>query len=312
MLTDEQLEFFRTKGYLIAKKIIGESFIFDLQEDIEYVIDAQAKTLQADGKIENLYENLDFLHRATQLHMESPEILSPLTLYAGKGIFRLIACPDLLDVVEQLLGPEIVASGVFRMRPKLPHRPEGIVPWHQDSGYFDLCGDNHLIVTAWIPLMNATVETGCMEVLPQSHHHGVLRHYWAETSAPSLSVHPEHLPGNDPVPVPADVGDVVLMTNLTCHRSTDNVSDLIRWATDIRYNAPEAGDYYPWEAEFVARSPSHPENVVSDPEAFERLRMEHKRPTGFARKRPWLKQNEETFIEPPPVWETSTDKLETS
>ncbi len=312
MLADEQLEFFRREGYLIAKKIISEPFIFDLQKDIEYVIDAQAKTLKADGKIEDLYEDLDFLHRAAQLHKQSPEILSPLNLYAGVGIFRLITCPDLLEVVEQLLGPEIVASSVFRMRPKLPHRPEGIVPWHQDSGYFDPCGDNHLIVTAWMPLMNATVETGCMEVLPQSHRHGVLRHYWAETSAPSLSVHPDHMPGTDPVPVPADVGDVVLMTNLTCHRSTGNVSGLIRWATDIRYNAPEAGDYYPWEAEFVARSPSHPEKVVSDPEAFERIRTEHKRPTGSNRKRPWLKQKEETFMEPPQVWVIPADKPEIS
>ena len=302
LLTNAQVEGFKREGYLVAKGIIPERFVSGLRDDISRVIDKQADALLAEGKITELHRHLDFLHRATQLHAQSPDILSPLSHYAGEGIFRLITCPEILDAMGQLLGPEIVASSVYRIRPKLPFRPEGIIPWHQDSAYFDPFADGHLIVTCWVPLMNATVEAGCMEVLPRSHTQGVLRHYWAVTSAPGLSVHPDYLPETRPVPVPADVGDAVLLTNLTCHRSTENNSSLIRWAADLRYNSPAAGDYYPFEAQFLARSPSDPRKVLTEVADFARLRAEHVLPAPAVR-RAWLKQAEETFIKPPPVWE---------
>lgn len=43
----------------------------------------------------------------------------------------------------------------------------------------------------------------------------------------------------------------MLLANLTCHRSTANTSGLIRWAADVRYNGPEAGNYYPYETGFL-------------------------------------------------------------
>lgn len=52
--------------------------------------------------------------------------------HAGRALYELLACPQLLDIMEQLVGPEIIAAGIYRLRPKLPGRPEGIVPWHQE------------------------------------------------------------------------------------------------------------------------------------------------------------------------------------
>lgn len=291
-LSEDQLNFFHTEGYLVAREIIPESYLLNLQDEIAGVIDDTANELQREGKITELREDLDFLHRTTALYDQSTEIIRNINSgsHAGKAIFELIACPDLLDVVEQLLGQEIIASSVYRIRPKLPFRAEGVVPWHQDSGYFDPVGDDDLILTVWIPLMNATVEAGCMEVIPRSHTCGVVRHYWASTPAPPLTVHPDHLPDTQPVPVPANIGDAVLLTNLTMHQSTENNSGLIRWATDLRYNAPEAGNYYPFEAEFLARSQKSPEKVITDWREFYRLRNEHV--LGGSIDRGWLKEEQ--------------------
>lgn len=276
-LTQEQLKFFDNEGYLVAAGVIPRNYIHSLQDELDQVIDAKAREYKESGEITELYEDLGFLYRASKLHGQCPKILGPVDggTHAGKAMFALITCPELLDAVEQLVGPEIVASSVYRIRPKLPDRPEGIVPWHQDSGYFHTMGDDHLIVTAWIPLMHATVEAGCMEVMPRSHLHGVRRHYWAVNPAPPLTVHPEDVPDWDPVPAPADIGDVVLLTNKTMHRSTANLSGKIRWAADLRYNAPEAGDYYTSEAGFLARSAKHADKVLTDPQAFESLRKSH-------------------------------------
>ena len=297
-LTDEQLEHYHREGYLVARDIIPEQYIFDLQEEIDDVIDEQARKLLAEGEISELHEELGFLHRGTELSKQSPKTLGPVQggNHSGRAMFHLLTCAEILDIMEQLIGPEIIASSIYRIRPKLPARPEGVVPWHQDSGYFHTSADAHLVPTCWVPLMNATIEAGCMEVLPRSHKQGVFRHYKANVLAPSLTVHPDHLPELDPVPVPADIGDVVLMTNMTPHRSTDNRSGLIRWAADLRYNAPEAGDYGPGEAGFLARSKESPDKVLADWRQFDRLRKEHEPRSKVDRT--WQKYDEETFLDP--------------
>lgn len=298
-LSREQVEFFRREGYLVAKHVIPRRVIENLQTEIAGVVDETAQKLHRNGKITDLCEGLGFLHRLTALQKQCPEIMGPVSggSHAGPALFALMTCPDFLDAIESLVGPEIVASAVYRIRPKIPFDAAHEVPWHQDSGYFHTSGDKHLILTTWIPLMNATVEAGCMEVIPRSHTHGVARHYWGNIKAPSLTVHPDHVPDTTPVPVPADIGDVVFLTNLTMHRSTPNTSGLVRWATDLRYNSDVVGDIYPYEAEFLARSQKHPEKICRDAQTFRRIRHEHK-PNGNV-DRTWLKEAEETFIKSP-------------
>ncbi len=297
-LSQDQLDHYHSEGYLVARNVIPQRYITELQQEIDQAVDTQAQKLHAEGALSQLHEELGFLHRATQLYGQSPKILGPVFSgnHSGRAMFNLLTCPEILDIMEQLVGPEIIASSIYRLRPKLPERPEGVVPWHQDSGYFDTCADTHLVPTCWVPLMNATVEAGCMEVLPRSHKQGVVRHYRANLLAPSLTIHPDHLPDPEPIPVPADIGDIVLLTNMTPHRSTDNTSGLIRWAADLRYNAPEAGDYGPGEAGFLARSNATPDQVITDWRAFDRLRREHVAQTSVDRS--WLKYDEETFLDP--------------
>ena len=298
MLSDQQLDHYHREGYLIAKNVIPSRYIHDLQDEINNVIDEQARRLHAEGEITELHEELGFLQRATELNKQSPKTIHPVYSgnHSGRAMFQLLTCPEILDIMEQLVGPEIITSSIYRLRPKMPDCPAGVVPWHQDSGYFHTCADEHLVPTCWIPLMNATVATGCMEVLPRSHKQEVFRHYWANLQAPSLTVHPDHLPEVEPVLVPANIGDAVLMTNLTPHRSIDNSSGIIRWAADLRYNAPEAGDYGPQEAEFLARSRATPEDVLTDWKEFDRLRKEHVPQTKVDRI--WLQYHEETFLNP--------------
>lgn len=299
-LSAADLAFFQREGYLVARQVVPHAYLDALRAELNQTIARKADELLAAGKISHREDHLGFLHRATAIAGQCREILQPVTdgNFAGASMYRLLVCPELLDVVEQLVGPEIVASSVYRLRPKLPFRPEGVVPWHQDSGYFDSMGDRHLLLTVWIPLMHATVEAGCMEAIPQSHRDGIRRHYWANNPAPPLTVHPDHLPAGTPVPLPAEYGDVVLLTNFTVHRSTPNTSGQIRWSADLRYNAPEAGDYYPFERGFLARSRQHPAQVLADAAAFTRLRSG---PWDGSKSidRSWLKEADETFIKPP-------------
>jgi hypothetical protein len=168
-------------------------------------------------------------------------------------MYDLITHPRLLDVLECLVGPEIVGSSVYRIRPKVPGLDRGVVPWHQDSGYFAAHCDQNLIVTCWIPLVDATPENGCLQVLPRVHRRGIAPHHTGG-HAGYLVIQDEDLPAppSAAVTVPVPLGGVLLLTNLTPHCSTLNTTDVIRWSVDLRYQGREV-----------------PTNAFQEPEAFD-------------------------------------------
>jgi ectoine hydroxylase-related dioxygenase (phytanoyl-CoA dioxygenase family) len=83
--------------------------------------------------------------------------------------------PRILDVVEDLIGPDIlVYTATFFI--KEAHSPT-FAAWHQDATYFGLTPHEH--VTAWVALADASSEAGCMEVVssrgaPQQMRHAAL------------------------------------------------------------------------------------------------------------------------------------------
>ena len=78
---------------------------------------------------------------------------------------ELIRHPAILDAVEDLLGPNLLAwsSSFFIKDAKDP----SFVSWHQDSTYWGLSHPH--VVTAWVALSRSVVENGCMRVIPGTH-----------------------------------------------------------------------------------------------------------------------------------------------
>jgi ectoine hydroxylase-related dioxygenase (phytanoyl-CoA dioxygenase family) len=86
--------------------------------------------------------------------------------YHERAIFDLCTTPNLLDAVEQLLGPDIVLLYSHIINKK---GGGGLgVKWHQDGPYWPRI-EPKIAVTAWIPLDDVDVENGCMQVIPGSH-----------------------------------------------------------------------------------------------------------------------------------------------
>jgi hypothetical protein len=76
---------------------------------------------------------------------------------------KLIRHPRILDVIEDIMGPDIFAfTTTFFI--KDADSPTFAL-WHQDSPYFGLRPHEH--VTCWVALTDATAEAGCMEVVPE-------------------------------------------------------------------------------------------------------------------------------------------------
>ena len=87
--------------------------------------------------------------------------------------YELASHPDLLDMVEGILGPDILIYGAefFIKEASSPH----IVSMHQDLTYWGLGATDNL-VTAWIALSEVNQQSGCMHFVAGSHNHQILPH----------------------------------------------------------------------------------------------------------------------------------------
>ena len=73
---------------------------------------------------------------------------------------------QILDVVEQLIGPNILVWGsTFFI--KEPHT-ESFVSWHQDLRYWGLEKEDQ-VVSAWLALSPVNQANGCMRFVPKTH-----------------------------------------------------------------------------------------------------------------------------------------------
>ena len=89
-----------------------------------------------------------------------------------KWVDDLIRHSKILDAVEDLIGPNILCwNTLFWVKEA---RSESFVSWHQDLRYWGL--DTNDLVTVWLALSPATLESGCMRVLPGSHRGDLLPH----------------------------------------------------------------------------------------------------------------------------------------
>lgn len=247
-LTPQQVQFFHEEGYLIAPTVFTPAELEPLRRALHQAVNRKARELKADGKLKNLHARLGFDRQLAAIYRDSPDSGNAISRYLeglrGGGfhapeMYGVIAHQKLLAAVGALLGTtEIVASSVYRVRPKLPNLGRGNVPWHQDSGYFAAHCDKQLIITCWIPLVDATVENGCMQILPRTHLGKVVTHHTGG-NAGFLVIKDENLPGDprNAVAAPCPRGGVVFMTNRAPHCSTPNYSDHIRWSIDLRFQS---------------------------------------------------------------------------
>ena len=75
--------------------------------------------------------------------------------------------------MEDLLGPDLYCIATSFI--DKPAGGEGHVAWHQDATYWGLSGND--VVTAWVALSDAPVESGAMKFWPGSHKQPILEHH---------------------------------------------------------------------------------------------------------------------------------------
>jgi hypothetical protein len=144
-LTQNDLDRFARDGYLPGRPLIDPAELPALRAEYDRLVSDKAQELSADPQ-----------RRMLQI------------VNAGErsALFnRLRHHPAMLAVITDLIGPNVLLFHdqiLFK-----PARDGGVVPWHQDNGYWRSAPAN--LVSCWITLDDADAGNGAMQVIPGSH-----------------------------------------------------------------------------------------------------------------------------------------------
>lgn len=281
-LTELHIQRFEEEGYLIVENALKDSDLDPVIHEYEAYIDRLASQWFAEGKISSLHDDEPFKTRLVRLYEQNLELaarandLFDLYRLRGKRTFEFLRNDNLLDLVEGLVGPEIICSPIQHLRAKLPTAmPRGsggerhVAPWHQDAGVTLHDADPHFILTVWIPLTKATRANGCMQLIPRTHLGELLEHQ--RVPGVGTQIKADEMPDAEPVDLPMEKGSLVLIHKNVPHRSTPNLSDGIRWSMDLRYQKTGTSTGRTIYPDFVVRSRSNPESVLTDHAAWCRM-----------------------------------------
>ena len=151
------------------------------------------------------------------------DLLSKVFLLAREPAFHdFVTDPAVTAVVADLVGTDDLDCFLSQFIFKNPGAWGQ--PWHQDSFYFPF-EPARPVVGVWLAVSEATLDNGCLHVLPGSHAepvhaHGPDRREGANYGYVEIVDHDM----SAAVPVLMDPGDVLVFDSHLMHRSTDNLS----------------------------------------------------------------------------------------
>ena len=201
MMTNSLQKKLYENGYLIVKNVLN--FRRDLKpilNDMEFVMDCLIqkyakkrdikKVLNFDFKKKYSYIsklNIHDLDQYFNTRLPRDHVKKDSDYFATQSLWNLITNKNILDVVEKILGKEIMSNPVQNTRIKQPEKklPKGSIhdglsgrtPWHQDAAVLNAKGQKLTdMVTVWIPFTKTTKKNGCMITVKKINKMGLLNH----------------------------------------------------------------------------------------------------------------------------------------
>lgn len=231
ILTSEEIEHYQQNGYLYYDQLLGEDEIDALVDRVRHLADhpvegvgMQVEPRVARGEV-TVESKFDALRKVDKL-VEHDDLFGQLARH-----------PKILPRIQDILGPDIrMFRDAILMKPA---RHGSAKPYHQDSAYWDIQPMD--LCSIWMALDEATIENGCMGVIPGSHKMGLVEHKQLE----DFQIEDDKIDRSKEVHVPLKKGGILFFHSLLFHGTSPNNSDRPRKAMVVSYmraNSTYTGD----------------------------------------------------------------------
>jgi ectoine hydroxylase-related dioxygenase (phytanoyl-CoA dioxygenase family) len=145
-------------------------------------------------------------------------------------------------VAEQLLGQGASSSWDHAIL-KPPHNGRE-TPWHQDLSYPSHSSGNWELLRMgcnfWMPLQDATVESGCMQFIPHSHLGNLQPHHPVGHDPRVHTLMTDKADASKAVPCPIPAGGCTIHLPKTMHYTAPNDTDIPRRTYILFFGVPLA------------------------------------------------------------------------
>ena len=212
ILNTKKINFFKNNGYLFPIKVMEEKEAFLYRTALEDYEKSQGSAISGIDK-----------HKSHLLF---------------SWVNEIVHNKNILDSVEDILGPNILCwSSSFFIKEA---NENSFVSWHQDAQYWGLEPDD--VLTAWVAISDASLETGPMEVIPKSHKWQNLEHKETFneknllTRGQELNIKTSEY---NTIAMPLKPGEISLHHVKLAHSSRINKTNDRRIGIAIRYTTPQ-------------------------------------------------------------------------
>lgn len=225
VLSDTQLAQYERDGYLVAEGLFRP-------EEMDVLMDRAAYY------VEHPKEGINI---QIEPRVEKGEAQPPSRLDSVRKIEVLVAHDDLflqfardprpLDRFRSILGePVRLFRDAFMWKPA---RVGSAKPYHQDSAYWQI--EPMTLCSMWVALEDATLENGCMRVIPGSHKGGIVEHKHLE----DFQITDDALDLSREVAVEMKKGSALFFHSLLLHATSPNTSNRSRRAMILSCMGPQ-------------------------------------------------------------------------
>lgn len=241
VLTQAEIEHFRERGFVIPRYRLPPALLAELRSALDGLLAGYTDVKQED--------------------LANPHMLPPTTGPQVNPFMLAARQPEILAMLEQLLGPDLVLW-ITRVLCK-PAAKGREVPWHQDGEYWPM--RPLATCSVWIALDPVSTANGCMRFIPGSHKkQEPYRHHVSnrENIVLNLELDQDQFDESQAYNVELEPGQMSMHDVRLIHGSLANTSGQRRAALIMRY-MPSASFY---DRSLVdKRRDSSPFNIYEQP-----------------------------------------------
>ena len=165
LISAQELQFFQKNGYLVKREFVDLSIVDAIQNKVLEHLKNRVKPFELEQEVH--YPGSP----KTKKEEGGDTIRRLLLAHSRDEIFRQWQLDEkATSVVNELLQAEqlyLVQSHHNCIMTKQPQYSSE-THWHKDTRYWNF--ENQELVNTWLPLGDETIENGCLQVIPTSHH----------------------------------------------------------------------------------------------------------------------------------------------